>query len=269
MPRRCAACGATTPPFKIQCCPSCGQEFRKPENDSASPINKIHATNKHSSHSQQPRVCPYKSLCVEYLRSLEWDQSLFDRRFNRCYCSDCYLESWSDVVEVVDSIYVIPRGWCRFGLQVDKVRTEVDHIWHNWIVTYHGTIPAAAQSIVVHRQFLIPGDKRLDGEKIAIRSGHIEGQNHIYTSPTIAYSAHPCYCQPQLFRSRTTNKVYKARIVLQCRQQPGSFKVQPETIGAGHNRICSIIPNDKVEIYTTVRASVLPYGILIQLEETS
>ncbi|CAF2682491.1 unnamed protein product [Rotaria sp. Silwood2] len=104
MPWRCATCGATIPPFNIQFCPSCGQELRKPENDSASTINKTHATD---SHSKQYRVCSYTSLYVEYFRSSEWDQSLFDRRFNHCYCSGCYLESWSDTVEVTGSVYVI------------------------------------------------------------------------------------------------------------------------------------------------------------------
>ena len=136
-------------------------------------------------------------------------------------------------------------------------------------MTYHGTSPAAAESIVIHRQFLVPGDKRIDGEQIAIRPGHIKEKHQIYTSPTIAYSSLPCYCQSVKFHSKKTNKVYLARIVIQCRQQPGTFQVQPETVGAGGKRICPIIPNSEVEIFTTVRAALIPYGILIHLDERS
>ncbi|CAF3522571.1 unnamed protein product [Rotaria sp. Silwood2] len=213
--------------------------------------------------------CKYKSLCVEYLKSLNWNEALFDRRFNRCYCSNCYPDSWNNTLVEAGSLYVIPRHWCRFGLQVDKIRSDVDHIWHDWIVTYHGTSAEAAHSIVAYRQFLIPGDKCIDGEKIAIHPGHIKEQYHIYTSPTIAYSSIPCYCPSKQFRSKITNNLYNARIVIQCRQKPGTFQVQQETIEAGNKRICPIIPNSQVEIFTTFRASIVPYGLLIHLTEIS
>jgi hypothetical protein len=121
----------------------------------------------------------------------------------------------------------VPRGWCRFGLQVDQVRAQIDKIWHDWIITYHET------------------------------------------SPTIPYSSNPIYCATQKFRSPYTNKQYNAHVVLQCRQKPGTFKVQGETIGAGHQRICPIISNDRIEILTTTRAAIVPYGLLIQLTEVS
>ncbi|CAF5083281.1 unnamed protein product, partial [Rotaria socialis] len=54
-----------------------------------------------------------------------------------------------------------------------------------------------------------------------------------------------------------------------CRQMPGKFQVQRETIGADNKRICPIIPNNQVEIFTTVRASIVPYGLLIHLAETN
>ncbi|CAF2959610.1 unnamed protein product [Rotaria sp. Silwood2] len=294
MTRRCAACHAITPSHDVNCCQNCGLQFHKPQFPSSSPNDKIgsfdrtpskHKPKEHDKSSlakhSNPSLsnndndakssipCKYKSLCGEYLKSLSWNDALFDRRFNRCYCSNCYPNSLSNTLEEAGSLYVIPRGWCRFGLQVDKVRADVDHIWRNWIVTYHGTSSEAAHSIVAHRQFLIPGDKRIDGEKIAILPGHIKEKYHIYTSPTIAYSSVACYCPSSQFQSKITNKVYDARIVIQCRQKPGTFEVQQETIGAGHKRICPFIPNSQVEIFTTVRASIVPYGILIHLAEVS
>ncbi|CAF3603913.1 unnamed protein product [Rotaria sp. Silwood1] len=291
MTRRCAACNATTPSYDVNCCQNCGHQFHKPHLPLLSPNDKIdsfdgksskHRLKEHDKPSlSKPSLsnddhnakssgpCQYKILCGEYLKSLSWNEALFDRRFNRCYCSNCYLNSWDNTLVEAGSLYVIPRGWCRFGLQVDKVRADVDHIWRDWIVTYHGTSQEAAHSIVAHRQFLIPGDKRIDGEKIAILPGHIKEKYHIYTSPTIAYSGNACYCPLTRFRSKITNKLYNARIVIQCRQKPGTFDVQQETIGAGNRRICPFIPNSQVEIFTTVRASIVPYGLLIHLAEVS
>ncbi|CAF1209137.1 unnamed protein product [Rotaria magnacalcarata] len=260
MTRRCAACHEITPPNNITSCPNCGHDFRR---------GPVRLPSPNDNDGKLSGRCKYKSVCAEYLTSLSWNENLFNRGFNRCYCKNCYRDSFPDTLTEAGSLYVIPRGWCRFGLQVDKVRADVDHIWRNWIVTYHGTSAVAAQSIVAHRQFLIPGDKRIDGEKIAIRPGHIDEKFHIYTSPTIAYSGHEIYCPSKRFQSNITNKYYNARIVLQCRQMPGTFQVQRETIGAGNKRICPIIPNSQVEIFTTVRASVVPYGLLIHLAETN
>lgn len=212
-------------------------------------------------------ICPYKQICAEYLTSLKWTESLFDRRHNRCYCTNCYPNIYQDTYQTGGYTYVIPRGWCRFGLYVDEVRAGADKIWKDWIITYHGTSATAAQSIVAHRQFLIPGDKSFDGKLLGIRPGHIPEKFEIYTSPTIAYASHAAYSPRVTFQSTTTNQWYYARVVLQCRQQPDSYQVQRETVGEGTNRICPFIPNEQVEFFTTVRAAVIPYAILIHLAE--
>jgi hypothetical protein len=56
-------------------------------------------------------------------------------------------------------------------------------------------------------------------------------------------------------------------VVLQCRQKPGAFTIQGETIGAGGKRICQFIPNDQIEFLTTIRSAIVAYGLLIQLTE--
>jgi hypothetical protein len=56
-------------------------------------------------------------------------------------------------------------------------------------------------------------------------------------------------------------------MVLQCRQKPGTFTVQRETIAAGEKRICQFIPNHEIEFFTTIRSAIVTYGILIQLTE--
>ena len=208
--------------------------------------------------------CKYFKLCLDYMLSLDLSKRLFDRRHNRCYCASCYGTEREDVVVQGTSSYVIPRGWVRFGLNVDGAQANAENIWRGWVVTYHGTSPIAAKSIVEHHQFLLPGDQCIDGKIIRIGAGHIPGKFQVYTSPTIAYSSLEVYSDSTLFRT-TSGHAFKAKVVLQCRQQPGSFRVQAETVGAGNKRICPIIDNSVVEYYTEIRSSIVPYGLMIRV----
>jgi len=209
------------------------------------------------------RPCDYFKLCLEFMLSLDCSKRLFNRKHNRCYCENCYPPSYRDFLVEGGAKYVIPRGWVRFGLYIDDAQAEAEQIWSKWIVSYHGTSPQAAKSIIEHHQFLLPGDQCIDGNVIGIRDGHIPGKFQVYTSPTIAYSGDDIYSPSISFRSTATGKSYKAKVVLQCRQQPGTFKIQAETIRAGNRRICPIIPNSEVEYFTEVRSSIVPYGLLV------
>jgi hypothetical protein len=162
------------------------------------------------------------------------------------------------------SKYVIPRGWVRFGLHVDDAQAEAENIWKKWVVSCHGTNPQAAKSIIEHHQFLLPGDQCIGGSVITIGKGHIPNKFQVYTSPTIAYSGDDIYSSSIPFHS-ATGQSYKAKVVLQCRQQPGTYKIQAETIGAGSRRLCPIIPNSEVEYFTEVRSSIVPYGLIIRV----
>jgi hypothetical protein len=210
--------------------------------------------------------CSYQALGREYVASLKWDTTYFDNTHDRCYCSNCYKDSWKDVIEAGDSRYVIPRGWTRVGLHIDPVLMKTQDIWNKWIVTFHGTTKIAAQSILTHRQFCLPGDVLIDGTKLGIRPGHIPNQMHIYTSPTIAYSSGPAYSPVYNFHSVENDANYEAQIVLQCRQMPNTFKIGPETIGA-KTEICEHIPNSEIEYFTDRRASLLAYGLLVRFRQ--
>jgi hypothetical protein len=196
--------------------------------------------------------------------SLGYSKRLFNRKHNRCYCEQCYSASSRDFLVEGGSKYVIPRGWVRFGLNVDDALAEAENIWNKWIVSYHGTSSVAAKSIIEHHQFLLPGDQCIGGHVIGIREGHIPNKFEVYTSPTIAYSSLNVYCPINPFRS-ASGQSYRAQIVLQCRQQPGTYKVQAETVAAGSKRLCPIIPNSEVEYFTEVRSSIVPYGLLIRV----
>ncbi|CAF1549168.1 unnamed protein product, partial [Rotaria sordida] len=212
-----------------------------------------------SSSSTESGGCFRLSLAHEFIASLIWSNTIFDTRFDRCYCSSCYKYNWKDVLQAGDGLYVIPRDWVRLGIQVDSVTAELNDIWNCWRVTYHGTSVDAAIAIIKSRQFSIPGDQLLDGSFLAIRPGHIPRKQYIYSSPTIAYSSLPVYCPVYDFTANN-NEHYRVKIVLACRQDPKLMHIQGETVGSGTTRICPYIPNGKIEYFTEARASLVPYG---------
>ena len=63
------------------------------------------------------------------------------------------------------------------------------------------------------------------------------------------------------------------RVVLQCRQKPGSFTVEGETIGwarrFGSAPISKHFGNDKIERFTEAGPSIIPYRILVGLDVTT
>jgi hypothetical protein len=221
-----------------------------------------------SSSPSESDGCFQLSLAREFIASLMWPNTIFNTKFDRCYCLACYKYNWGDVLQAGGGRYVIPRGWVRLGIQVDTVTAELNEIWNCWQVTYHGTSVEAAISIIKSRQFSIPGDQLLDGSFLAIRPGHIPRKRHIYSSPTIAYSSLPVYCPVYNFTTNT-NEHYRVKIVLECRQDPKLMHIQGETVGSGSTRICPYITNDKIEYFTEARASLVAYGLLLHFEEYS
>ncbi len=207
------------------------------------------------------RSCPYQALCYEYISSLNWPHVYFNNAFDRCYCNQCYPEYKCNSYIVANAPYVIPRGWVRIGLYVDEVKAKIEDIWNTWIISYHGTNVAAAQSIVSHRQFLLNGDTCENGQQLGKRC------EDLYTSPTIKYSARDAYAKSAYFRSES-GTLYSAKVVFQCRQKPGTYSTQGATGRAQYEKkLCDVIPNDKIELYTNIRSSVVPYGLMVRLIE--
>ncbi|CAF3677794.1 unnamed protein product [Rotaria sordida] len=184
----------------------------------------------------------------------------------RSHLQKCYSLPLPDVISAAGEDYVVPRGWAGFGLQVDTTLVDYHNLWEEWIVTYHGTSTIAAESILAHRQFLLPGDTLLNGKPLSIRPGHIPGKAHLYTSPSILYASLNVYSVRYNFTD-SSGKKYEAKIVFQCRQKPKTFCVQAETVGRGKDPICPFISNDKIEYYTVNRSSVVPYRLLVSLKE--
>lgn len=215
--------------------------------------------------------CERLRIGREFLKSQDWPEALKNAKHDRCYCDQCYPTSPKDTFDVGGKTYVIPRGWTRFGVYIDEPFTRHHNVWKTWVNCYHGTSIDCAKSIVEHRQLLLPRDKTMEGEQLQIREGHIPGEYFFFTTPTIRYAALDCYAYEYDFKSPRNNKVYKIRVALQCKQKPDSFIIQPETVGARRRKetICPHIPNEEIEWKTQHRASIMPYGLMLRLENKS
>ncbi|CAF3859446.1 unnamed protein product, partial [Rotaria sp. Silwood1] len=199
--------------------------------------NEYTEVNDSSQLSQSESIeCPWFKLCQEYVRSLGWQKCFFTLKHDQCYCNHCYSASLPSVILAAGHRYVVPRGYAGFGLTVDPALANYHQLWSKWLVTYHGTSQYAAESILANRQFLIPGDRLLNGTLLGIRPGHIPGKKHIYTSPSIRYSSLEVYSVLNNFTSSSGQR-YTAQLVFQCRQKPNTFKVQRETVGKGDQPI--------------------------------
>jgi hypothetical protein len=210
--------------------------------------------------------CPVEARAREYAATLGIADAYFDRRFDRCYCDRCYPAAWPDTISNEGPTpYVVPRGWFRFGLALPP-KAKALNIFDKWSVSFHGTkSPLVLQSGLDCGQLMKAGDTLLDGT--ILRSAKCAGRQDkvFYTSPTIKYAGLKFYAEPQPFGSRDQS----ASIALQCRQKPGSFKTQGETMGFGRwpghlERECPHVDLGTLEWMSAINVAAIPYGLLIR-----
>ena len=91
-----------------------------------------------------------------------------------------------------------------------------------------------------------------------------------YTSPTVGYAGLKFYAEPQQYVSAATGDEMAGSIALQCRQRPGSFTMQSETMGftrrwAGHlDQCCPHVPPGQLEWKSDINAAAIAYGLLVR-----
>jgi len=208
------------------------------------------------------RSCPYYLAAEEVLNTLQIDKVHFERRYDRCYCPQCYKAHYPDVAKNDGpNYYVVPRGWARFGLRVPPQALSQD-VFNKYCASFHGTSAQVATAIVKIGDFLFPGDKLPDGN--VLRSSKCAGRQDegIYTSQTINYAGLKFYAQPA---EGPSGRMYQ--VVLQCRQKPGSFKIQGETMKFRKNGqfdLCPHVDCEKIEWFTDRRKTLWAHGILIR-----
>ena len=232
---------------------------------------------------KRDQCCEVEAAAREFLGTLDISSVYFDPEFDRCYCDRCYEGSWPDtIVEEGPTPYVVPRGWFRFGLALQpRARDETLDIFRKWSVSFHGTkAPLVLKSILQCGSLMKSGDKllqphpkqrgcrkegcrKLHSTKCAGRQDKV-----FYTSPSIKYAGLKFYAEPQQVNDRL-----HASMALQCRQEPGSFETQAETMEfaekmRGHlRRECPHVNLDEIEWKSDANASAIPYGLLIRTVE--
>ena len=217
------------------------------------------------------RPCPYKQRCRAFLDSLDLNEEYFEASYDRCYCRSC--AAAAGVPEVLETDrahgcpYEVPIGWCGFGLKV-KPTAAAEKVFEKWAVSFHGCPSEVISSILRQGELLIPGDKMIDGKKLPNRlTGGGSNRIGLYTSPSIKYSELDIYTKPRQWSGSSV------RTVIQCRQKPGTFGIEGETIGwttrFGAARFSRHFGNDRIERFTKARGSIIPYRVLVALDVTT
>jgi len=219
--------------------------------------------------SISPPRCQYAISCFDFMRQLNWPMAFFDPTGYRCFCPDCYPSKWPDNLSVANEIYIIPRGWCRFGVHVPSLMAGYNNIWESWANAFHGTTPTNAISIIEHGQLLINGDITIQGTPVVTRFID-KTQSRYFVSPHICYASHPWYSPVTPFKVVHGKQLY-GQIVLMMKVRTGIYAKQKETEG-GAKKIFddySVIPENEIEWKSTCRGSVVPYGVLFRIFDDS
>eukprot|EP00656_Telonema_subtile_P001295 TRINITY_DN10592_c0_g4_i3.p1 TRINITY_DN10592_c0_g4~~TRINITY_DN10592_c0_g4_i3.p1 ORF type:complete len:867 (-),score=296.48 TRINITY_DN10592_c0_g4_i3:122-2722(-) len=215
------------------------------------------------------RLCATGQMADQFLRCLQIEPEYLDPKHDRCYCAECYPHSWADKISNEGPTdYVVPRGWYRVGLSLPP-RVKVLDVFEQWSASFHGvkSVPVL-RSILDCGQLLKPGDTLLDGTVLGSTKCAGRQDKVYYTSPTINYAGLKFYAEPQRFNTEDEEEMAGC-MALQCRQKPGTFKTQGETMGfddwpgylAKH---CGEVSLSELEWRSKANAATIPYGLMLR-----
>lgn len=209
--------------------------------------------------------CYSLKIAREFLVKHDWPITLSTPFFDRCYCKSCFAPVFEDTNIVGGQAYVIPRGYTRLGVRIDEAHAKRQNIWQDWAKCYYGTSIKRAKTIIEHGVLLLPEEETMES---MIGKDHIPGKvPFFFTTPSTKYASMPMNASTYTFKSPTDQKCYDVTVVLQCKQKPDSFVVQPVAVEAGAKRICPFINNEEIEWKTVERESIIPYGMLLLIKE--
>ena len=210
---------------------------------------------------RSPNLLPCQNLRIEakkVLGLLKLNPKDMDPFVDRCYCKNCEPER---IHKRGEEKYGLPIGWYRYGIKIREDYSENKYIGMNWPVAYHGTKKENIPSIVKEKRILFPGDKLKDGTIIKIRHNNCWAKHFkrspIYLSPSILYASQNLYAPSFVFDDKY------AKIVIQCKIKPGTYKKFKETLTFKTQRCDPDFSNDELEWVTDDESAVIPYGLLI------
>jgi len=245
--------------------------------------------------AQLAEGCTVWQLCKDFLDSFgggistdSTEQFSIDGRI--CYCRGCLKRHpASGTKSAGGKTYAMPFGWCGFPVCLDQREMTRRDAFASYHRAFHGLPKATAEVILnprTKRQLLMPGDVAPGGFQIPIRGGHIAGACRrrnpytgvtddfdpieIFTSPTIEYCAYSgdgsgeggIYCTKSRFRGKTF------MVAFQVLQQPDTYAVGPETVGAGPGSpIDERISNSELEWFTKQHGVHIIQKVLIKCLE--
>eukprot|EP01084_Bolivina_argentea_P201507 344445_1 len=237
---------------------------------------------------ENPSLC-YRLLYAAKIRKTifpEIPDSSFDNSNNLCFCTMCHRKRGDKDVYSrgkPSKQYAVPIGWTRLGLKTDTSKCEMNNVWQEWHVGFHGTKKEIVPQIFkAGLQLLKPGDITIDGAKLAIRSGHIKkpfkrynnytkkyemfDPNQIYVSPSIKYASYNAYSS-WFDCSKLMNESIKIKIAFQLRIKPNAYGIGQETVNATkHNKIIDThFDNSELEWYTKQNLGIILTGLLFNI----
>ena len=223
-------------------------------------------------------------LCAGYLEGLGYPDSLnpaFDKVYAGCDPNRGF---------AAGELYETPKGWMGFGLRVAEKHLK-RNAFQQWHTVYYPCPAEYLPTILATGGCVMPGDKLVDGtvtktcflgqrDGVEKRDPHtprkLGATTRICTTPSIRYAL-------LKLNAMTRNGGYavygrkKLYFILQCKQMGGALNVggyhrAGEQIGWADSkpqgsRISPYFLNDQIENYTLRRSSVIPYRLLIKVED--
>ena len=188
--------------------------------------------------------------CWRYLRSI---QHLRTSRFNRHY--DAFYEDDGEegALEHDGGDYLPPKGWCKFGLEVNGGLKE------HWGISYHGTTQENLADIVTTGELRAPGEQTSRG-RVERRSGHRQwDEPYIFTSITPRYAS--LYAKPVYYNGFYYQTVLMLRQNRTLAEPIGNTK--PDLWGLDI-RLDANVSNSKLGYYTKYEDSLQLYAVLVK-----
>jgi hypothetical protein len=197
-------------------------------------------------------------ICQEYFQSLHLNH-YFQREYD-CYCRKCRPNNSQKARKRGGYNSTIPYGWVRFRIETDPAHSKQKKIFQHWATSYYGTCEEKIEQILRNRFIPLPGDPLADGTIFSDHSGY---DRQWLTSPSINYASDLRFSPIKTFRlPNGRDGIYDVQVVLQCKQRPQTFVVQP-----GRPDLCNVIPTNEIEWESNQRSTLVPIGLMVRMNK--